>query len=90
MAPLNEVISAGIAMSSVSVTEDNNDDMNYNSNCFVDHYGRDDVDACIETLRSGECVSERALKRLCSLVGELLMEESNVQPVISPVTVSRA
>eukprot|EP00525_Craspedostauros_australis_P004042 CAMPEP_0198129306 /NCGR_PEP_ID=MMETSP1442-20131203/51380_1 /TAXON_ID= /ORGANISM="Craspedostauros australis, Strain CCMP3328" /LENGTH=364 /DNA_ID=CAMNT_0043789675 /DNA_START=198 /DNA_END=1292 /DNA_ORIENTATION=- len=46
-----------------------------------------DVDACIETLRQGECVSERELKHLCQYVSELLMEESNVQPVVSPVKV---
>ena len=46
-----------------------------------------DVDSCILTLKSGECVSERELKELCSLVSELLMEESNVQPVMSPVTI---
>jgi serine/threonine-protein phosphatase 6 catalytic subunit len=46
-----------------------------------------DVDNCISTLKSGECVSERELKHLCALVSELLMEESNVQPVVSPVTV---
>lgn len=46
-----------------------------------------DVNQCITTLKSGECVSERELKQLCSLVSELLMEESNVQPVMSPVTI---
>lgn len=46
-----------------------------------------DVDECIETLKSGECVSERSLKLLCAYNSELLMEESNVQPVLSPVTV---
>jgi serine/threonine-protein phosphatase 6 catalytic subunit len=46
-----------------------------------------DVDSCIEILKSGECISERELKQLCSLVSELLMEESNVQPVMSPVTI---
>ena len=45
------------------------------------------VDACIETLKSGECVSENSLKLLCQYVSELLMEESNVQPVLSPVTI---
>ena len=47
----------------------------------------DDVEGYIETLRSGECVTERALRRLCIAVSELLIEESNVQPVTSPVTV---
>ena len=46
-----------------------------------------DVDRCIETLKEGECVSERELKLLCQYVSELLMEESNVQPVTSPCTV---
>lgn len=46
-----------------------------------------DVDKCIETLKSGECVTEQELKLLCQLVSELLMEESNVQPVLSPVTI---
>jgi serine/threonine-protein phosphatase 6 catalytic subunit len=46
-----------------------------------------DVDICIATLQSGECVSERELKQLCQYVSELLMEESNVQPVLSPVTI---
>jgi len=45
------------------------------------------VDNCIETLKSGELVTERELKQLCSLVSELLTEESNVQPVVSPVTI---
>ena len=49
--------------------------------------GPDDVEAWIATLRSGECLSERALRRLCQAASELLMEESNVQPVLSPVTV---
>jgi serine/threonine-protein phosphatase 6 catalytic subunit len=46
-----------------------------------------DVDHCIATLQGGECVSEHELRQLCQLVGELLMEESNVQPVLSPVTI---
>jgi len=46
-----------------------------------------DVDQCIETLKGGECVSEQELRTLCQLVSELLMEESNVQPVLSPVTI---
>ena len=46
-----------------------------------------DVDHCIETLKAGEIVSESSLKMLCQYVSELLMEESNVQPVVSPVTI---
>jgi hypothetical protein len=41
----------------------------------------------LETLRSGQCLSETDLKKLCNLVKERLIEESNVQPVRSPVTV---
>ena len=46
-----------------------------------------DVDKCISTLQEGECVSEHELRQLCQLVSELLMEESNVQPVLSPCTI---
>jgi serine/threonine-protein phosphatase 6 catalytic subunit len=46
-----------------------------------------DIDECIETLKSGEIISERNLKTLCARVSELLMEESNVQPVLSPTTI---
>jgi serine/threonine-protein phosphatase 6 catalytic subunit len=46
-----------------------------------------DVDACIESLKGGEIVPESSLKFLCQYVSELLMEESNVQPVLSPVTI---
>jgi serine/threonine-protein phosphatase 6 catalytic subunit len=46
-----------------------------------------DVDDCIEALKAGEIVSENSLKLLCQFVTELLLEESNVQPVLSPVTI---
>mmetsp|Transcript_4495 Transcript_4495/g.8643 ORF Transcript_4495/g.8643 Transcript_4495/m.8643 type:complete len:362 (+) Transcript_4495:230-1315(+) len=46
-----------------------------------------DVDSYISTLKSGEPIAESAVKRLCASVSELLMEESNVQPVHSPVTI---
>jgi serine/threonine-protein phosphatase 6 catalytic subunit len=45
------------------------------------------VEQCLETLKAGEIVSEASLKLLCQYVSELLMEESNVQPVVSPVTI---
>jgi len=44
-----------------------------------------DADACIANLESGEIVPENSLKLLCQHVSELLMEESNAQPVLSPV-----
>ncbi len=46
-----------------------------------------DVESYIEVLKAGECIPENAVKKLCSSVSELLMEESNVQPVCSPVTI---
>jgi serine/threonine-protein phosphatase 6 catalytic subunit len=45
------------------------------------------LDDWIETLQTCRHLPERALKQLCDLVVEYLMEESNVQPVSSPVTV---
>jgi serine/threonine-protein phosphatase 6 catalytic subunit len=41
----------------------------------------------IQKVRSGEFLAEEELKALCDLVKEVLVEESNVQPVSSPVTV---
>lgn len=49
--------------------------------------GPDDVETWLATLRSGECLSERSMRKLCQAASELLMEENNVQPVLSPVTV---
>eukprot|EP00188_Purpureofilum_apyrenoidigerum_P006301 Plantae.Rhodophyta-Purpureofilum_apyrenoidigerum.ctg9526.p1 GENE.Plantae.Rhodophyta-Purpureofilum_apyrenoidigerum.ctg9526~~Plantae.Rhodophyta-Purpureofilum_apyrenoidigerum.ctg9526.p1 ORF type:complete len:304 (-),score=57.59 Plantae.Rhodophyta-Purpureofilum_apyrenoidigerum.ctg9526:305-1216(-) len=45
------------------------------------------LDAWIERVRSGKPLEEWDLKKLCDCVKELLIEESNVQPVKSPVTV---
>ena len=41
----------------------------------------------IENLRNGKLLSELELKQVCEMVKLLLIEESNVQPVSSPVTV---
>ena len=44
-------------------------------------------DKWIETIKEGKCLSEHDLKILCDKVQELLVEESNVQPVSAPVIV---
>jgi len=44
-------------------------------------------DEWIETLRKCQFLPEKDIKRLCEKVKELLMEESNVQPVSTPVTI---
>eukprot|EP00761_Pharyngomonas_kirbyi_P008892 gb/GECH01008904.1/.p1 GENE.gb/GECH01008904.1/~~gb/GECH01008904.1/.p1 ORF type:complete len:319 (+),score=49.89 gb/GECH01008904.1/:1-957(+) len=46
-----------------------------------------DVDRCIEKLSSGKTLSENEVKFICGKVKELLLEQSNVQVVHSPVTV---
>lgn len=46
-----------------------------------------DFDAWIAKVRGGDFLEEWDLKQLCDYVKELLIEESNVQPVTSPVTV---
>ena len=43
-----------------------------------------------EQVRGGSSLPEEDLKALCDMVKEILVEESNVQPVNSPVTVSGA
>jgi len=46
-----------------------------------------DIDNYIETLRKCQTLPEADLKKLCEKVKEYLFEESNVQPVRSPVTI---
>ena len=46
-----------------------------------------DIDKCIDMLKRGEILSEKVLRRCCEKVKEILIEESNVQPVNSPVTI---
>lgn len=46
-----------------------------------------DVDGWIAKVRRCQHLTESELKQLCDLVREILMEESNVQPVSAPVTV---
>uniref|UniRef100_A0A7S3VRN1 Serine/threonine-protein phosphatase n=1 Tax=Dunaliella tertiolecta TaxID=3047 RepID=A0A7S3VRN1_DUNTE len=46
-----------------------------------------DLDGCLEKIRKCEILAEEELKALCEYVKEILVEESNVQPVNAPVTV---
>ncbi|CAG9466134.1 unnamed protein product [Pedinophyceae sp. YPF-701] len=46
-----------------------------------------ELDKWIETIKKCEHLEEDQLKALCEYVKEILVEESNVQPVYSPVTV---
>jgi len=46
-----------------------------------------DLDRQIEQLRRCECIKESEVKMLCAKAREILIEESNVQKVDSPVTV---
>lgn len=41
----------------------------------------------IEILKNGECIPERDVKKLCMMTKNILMEESNVQTVSTPVTI---
>jgi|TARA_B110000305_G_C19304698_1_gene570971 serine/threonine-protein phosphatase 6 catalytic subunit len=46
-----------------------------------------DVDNWLETVKNGTILPERELRILCEKVKEILIEESNVQPVKAPVTI---
>jgi len=46
-----------------------------------------DLDRQIEQLRRCEIIKEREVKALCDKAREILLEESNVQRVDTPVTV---
>lgn len=47
----------------------------------------DDIDSWIEIAQQCKYLPENILKKLCDIVSEILLEESNVQPVSTPVTV---
>ena len=46
-----------------------------------------DIDSFIAELREAKCLHERDLRVVREKVKEILLEESNVQPVAAPVTV---
>jgi len=46
-----------------------------------------DLDKYIANLKEGQCLPERDLRMVCEKVKEILIEESNVQPVSAPVTI---
>lgn len=48
---------------------------------------RMNIDQCIADLLETKCLNEKDLRILCEKAKEILLEESNVQPVSSPVTV---
>ena len=50
--------------------------------------GTSDLDRQIEQLRRCEYIKEAEVKALCAKAREILVEESNVQRVDAPVTVS--
>ena len=45
------------------------------------------LDKFMEDVKQGKLLSEADLKSLCSYVQEIMLEESTVQPVASPVTI---
>ena len=45
------------------------------------------IDQWLDTVKAGKCLAERDLRILCEKVKEILIEESNVQPVSAPVTI---
>lgn len=46
-----------------------------------------DVDRLIALLKNKDIIEENDLRLLCEKVKEILVEESNVQPITSPVIV---
>lgn len=46
-----------------------------------------DLDKWVEIVKECKYLPENELKKLCEIVSALLLEESNIQPVSTPVTV---
>ena len=44
------------------------------------------LDDHLQTLRGGGCIPERQIRMIVEKVKEILVEESNVQPISAPVT----
>ena len=57
----------------------------WKNRCVMDEYG--EIDKWIEKLFSCKPLGENEVKKLCDRARDILIEESNVQPVRSPVTV---
>lgn len=47
-----------------------------------------DLDRQISLLKSCECIKESEVRDLCNLARDILLEESNIQNISSPITVS--
>lgn len=47
-----------------------------------------DLDRHIEQLKRCECIKESEVRELCNKARDILMEESNIQNIYSPITVS--
>ena len=45
------------------------------------------IDSFLADLREAKCLHERDIRLVCEKAKEILLEESNVQPVAAPVTV---
>ena len=65
--------------------------VNYNNILKLDNQTHSmsatDIDNWLETVKEGTILPERELRILCEKVKEILIEESNVQPVKAPVTI---
>jgi hypothetical protein len=49
--------------------------------------GQSSVEVWLDKVKEGGILSEKDLRTLCERVKDILLEESNVQPVKAPVTV---
>lgn len=47
-----------------------------------------DLDRQIALLKSCECIKESEVRELCNMARDILLEESNIQNINSPITVS--
>ena len=47
-----------------------------------------DLDRQIELLKRCECIKESEVRDLCNRARDILLEESNIQNIYSPITVS--
>ena len=59
-----------------------------NSSPGQQHMRSHDLDRQIGLLKSCECIKESEVRDLCNLARDILLDESNIQQISSPITVS--
>jgi hypothetical protein len=62
--------------------------INHSSMFFNDFNPLVDIDECIQTVKACRPLDELKMLYLCNILKAMLLEESNIQPISTPVTIA--